>query len=602
MKKIGIILTWVTALTAPASANAEQVTADSISEDRVYELMLSDYPEACRIMNVLRQKGGVPAYRLDITEGDLHFNNGKYYPALLCYNRAMASPEVGRNDSLQMAQLHRLISAYDCVHNDTEKMRCIKHLINKAINHKNLKLETNDHNKKKKPDYLQDQRAEGIRMMQEATDLMETCDYKYKYDNLCYNYNTLILYALRDERYPDALQMLEKAESLETPDAGDDHEMEGGDSRQQTILLAYRTVILHHLGHTSEAESAYRHFLSVEPTNHRHDYLIVPYLTARGRHAEVIAMHRSREAAYIANSDTANYHMLTIKRTLGNAYSAIHRHDSAAIYYKELAHLTDLLKKQEQQSAALELATLHKTTEQESRLQQQAAHLERNRLLMAFLALLMAVAVGVALYIFRTFRRIRTKNALIVKESTELMEFRDKFNALRSEYIALQDKMAEETAGAARGPEPSSLPEEAPAKEDGSVATTGCVSELTPEELVFWERIQNDIITEELFLDPNFTRETLIRRYGISKNRLARIFRHNTNEGLTHYIRNLRLEHAVKLMMQKPNFSIKAIAAECGINSTSTFYRIFTERFGMSPAEYQKNLFVEMGQERTKEK
>ena len=45
---------------------------------------------------------------------------------------------------------------------------------------------------------------------------MKQTDYKYKYDNLRYNYNSLFIMQQRDKRYEDALQTLEELEKVVT--------------------------------------------------------------------------------------------------------------------------------------------------------------------------------------------------------------------------------------------------------------------------------------------------------------------------------------------------------------------------------------------------
>lgn len=43
---------------------------------------------------------------------------------------------------------------------------------------------------------------------------MEEADYKYKFDNLRYNYNSLFIMQQRDKRYEDALATLDRLEAM----------------------------------------------------------------------------------------------------------------------------------------------------------------------------------------------------------------------------------------------------------------------------------------------------------------------------------------------------------------------------------------------------
>jgi len=54
------------------------------------------------------------------------------------------------------------------------------------------------------------------------------------------------------------------------------------------------------------------------------------------------------------------------------------------------------------------------------------------------------------------------------------------------------------------------------------------------------------------------------------------------------YIRAMQLEDAKQLLEHDFKLSIETIAEECGFNTRNTFYRLFLERYQISPAEYRK--------------
>ena len=41
------------------------------------------------------------------------------------------------------------------------------------------------------------------------------------------------------------------------------------------------------------------------------------------------------------------------------------------------------------------------------------------------------------------------------------------------------------------------------------------------------------------------------------------------------------------MLKEHPEYAIEAIAGECGIPNKQTFYRLFLEQYGMTPAEYR---------------
>ncbi|MBS7347933.1 MAG: AraC family transcriptional regulator [Muribaculaceae bacterium] len=44
------------------------------------------------------------------------------------------------------------------------------------------------------------------------------------------------------------------------------------------------------------------------------------------------------------------------------------------------------------------------------------------------------------------------------------------------------------------------------------------------------------------------------------------------------------------LLKAKGNYTIEAVAEECGFQSRQTFHRLFIDRYGMTPAEYRKTI------------
>lgn len=95
---------------------------------------------------------------------------------------------------------------------------------------------------------------------------------------------------------------------------------------------------------------------------------------------------------------------------------------------------------------------------------------------------------------------------------------------------------------------------------------------------------------EQLFLDPNFERQTLIDITGISKNRIGAAFAQGSDhERITSLVREMRLDYAVRLMNEQPGLSIEQVRMASGFTSTDTFSRNFKAKYGMTPTAYRAN-------------
>ena len=116
----------------PLLANRSALPDSLITEDKVYEFTFSDTPLAERIMMELRKKGKQATHELDITEGDLYYNTGRFIIAASFYKNALAAKAVKRDEQMTMKLLHRLISCYDGLYDEKRKAETVKLLMQNA--------------------------------------------------------------------------------------------------------------------------------------------------------------------------------------------------------------------------------------------------------------------------------------------------------------------------------------------------------------------------------------------------------------------------------------------------------------------------------------
>lgn len=170
--------------------------------------------------------------------------------------------------------------------------------------------------------YYQEDKERGYQLVNEAIDLMKQSDYKYKYDNLRYNYHSLLIMQQRDKRYEEALHTLDLLAGVVQEDFSDLPSIGSLAEKEQKTMYAQRAVILSRLGRIEEADEAYLQWCRIGDKYTKDDYLIIPYLMDRKRFDAVIALYTPREQFLRDQKDTINYHMMTVKRSLGKAYEA----------------------------------------------------------------------------------------------------------------------------------------------------------------------------------------------------------------------------------------------------------------------------------------
>mgnify|MGYP002524676154 CR=1 FL=1 len=107
-----------------------------------------------------------------------------------------------------------------------------------------------------------------------------------------------------------------------------------------------------------------------------------------------------------------------------------------------------------------------------------------------------------------------------------------------------------------------------------------------PQRQEFME-LDARIRKDKLFLLPDISRENIVSMTGLNKNRLAQLIQQYSGQNLTSYINSMRVEYSLELLSAGEE-TIETVAYDSGFNNVRTFYRIFREKFGMTPAEYRK--------------
>lgn len=549
-----IILLALSTTLCGSNENHQPALPDSLlTIDNIYNYTFTDYDKSVAIARLMRQRKMEPAFKLDLAEGDLHYNNGKHRQGLSYYIRALENDSVKKNDQRTLKVLHRFISCYDALHNEQKKAEYIDKLLHKAREVGDPVMESIAMFNIGKTIYDQKDKGRAYRIIREAIELMENSDYEYKYDNLVFYYNSLYMMQQQDQDFEEALKTLDNlATVINDTTTHQNVSIEGIHRKELKTLYAHRALTLSKLGRKQEAAEAYTNWEKMGRINDKDNYLVIPYLMTIRQYDEVIRLNRDHEDLLRRNSDTITYHMRTVKRTSGRAYEAKGDYKNAMKCFDELAVLTDSLKTREQKSAALELATVYETAEKEAQIRQKNADLRiRNLLLLSAI-----VVIGLlAILLWRKIhyaRIIRKKNTAMVNTIHELMAYKN-----------------EEREQIEAHPLPQNEPE-------------------TPQDnKALFEKLNRLIIGRKLYLERNLSREDLMLLIGVDKNRFAQLIKEETGTNLSGYLNNLRLEDAVLLLKNHPAIPISEVAERCAIPNTSTFYRVFKDKYGITPVEFR---------------
>lgn len=104
----------------------------------------------------------------------------------------------------------------------------------------------------------------------------------------------------------------------------------------------------------------------------------------------------------------------------------------------------------------------------------------------------------------------------------------------------------------------------------------------------------NWIVFEEIcqYIQKHYrtiTTQELIEQFHFQKDYFNRLIKKKTSMTYSEYLQNIRLQQAKRLLVDSDH-SVSQIAEMVGYHNKGYFYKIFTEKYGMTPARYRKNI------------
>ena len=92
---------------------------------------------------------------------------------------------------------------------------------------------------------------------------------------------------------------------------------------------------------------------------------------------------------------------------------------------------------------------------------------------------------------------------------------------------------------------------------------------------------------ESEYDDCELTLDSVAKRLYLSSSHLSRSFKQHTGQLFSEYLREIRLKHSAKLLLES-ELAVDKIVSQCGFRDTSVFYRNFREAFDMTPQIFRQ--------------
>jgi AraC-like DNA-binding protein len=95
--------------------------------------------------------------------------------------------------------------------------------------------------------------------------------------------------------------------------------------------------------------------------------------------------------------------------------------------------------------------------------------------------------------------------------------------------------------------------------------------------------------TREIYKDEHLSLEKLALSSNVSTHQLSEFINKHYNKNYSLFINEFRVKKAQKLLIEKPDFTILAVAYEVGFKSKSSFNDAFLKITGFTPSQFKKN-------------
>lgn len=559
-------------LSLPVRAGEDNRGPEQYTREYIMKDYMKDPVRTLQLLDKAEVNSAMPLNIVDELRSVVYRNMYRNKSALYYARRAYVSDSLSHDNpshllrmTVSMAELFSLLSEYK------ESMRYAVQGVELARELKDIQSECKllfcmGENKRRLSF-----KEEGYLFFDQAIDLLDNSKNEDYETMLSYFYGVKMGYLIADKRSNEALEIGLQREKLL------DRMSEQSKIRADLLDLQFAYVysklayLFHLMGDQKRAAVYYKKYQSTNAASTPDGkFDATPYLLLLGKYQAVLDNCRDFKEV-MRQQDTLNSQYLSILNLEIQANVKLENYKTVINLQRDITAIKDSIYQREKQNAALELDALYELNEKEARISEQAFQLKIRTIT---LICILSGALLALFFLWRLWHQncvIRNKNKALVKRINE--------------QFSMQEEMDRSQLGVEKD---LSFPEKV---EDESGDNEEQDKQMN--KMIF-EKLDYIIKRDKMYLSPDLSREELTRIVRMNNTRFAKMIKENTDTNLNGYINNLRLNYAIHLMKEQPDYTLRAIAESSGINSMPTFHQLFKGRTGMTPSEF-KNAQKDMG-------
>ena len=576
MKRNTLILLLISCILAFSQCSRHQThSKEALPQDSIYteayllNMHITDPQGVLLLLDTMEMRKTISQFRIDRLRATTYNNLRMYHMELLYWQKVLASDSVKASKTLELRIKSCTVVPYIETGNNQKALQIATEVAEKAHASGNKQVESymlmeigriyQEQQLWKEADQYY---YRAIQLLENSTEIREMAKLSYFYGQLMSSYYDRKL-------FDQAIQTGEKRKQLIDKMSRMDGAPDGYFDDQYGFLYSKLAAFYEANKQPQEAAAAFKKYQATAFAQNPDGRMeAIPYLIFCGRYGEAESRIPDKErygndSINVGYANDLNY----------RSEIALGRKDYQAAYtYSQRQQvILDSLTIRKDAGTTLELATIYDTNEKNLLIQQQQNTLSRQHILLISAAGLLLLVSIICRLTWRNWRITKRKNRAMAKQINELLAYKDKLQKAKEEI----KKLKESEKAPATSPEAKKEEEE-----EGDFN----------REKRWFEELDSQISKEQLFLDPDISRDQLLKRVSIPKNAFAQIFQKHSGTNFSGYINEKRLDYAIRQLQDSPDFTIQAIAADSGFSNVRTFYRLFREKYGMSPIEYRNTI------------
>lgn len=282
------------------------------------------------------------------------------------------------------------------------------------------------------------------------------------------------------------------------------------------------------------------------------------YLASAGKYESAVNMLKC--GLELAEANRMRIYRYRFFLALSEAYEGKHDLANALSFYKKYEKEYNSIYSIEKERAISELSRKYENEQHELALMKKSREL-RTVLLFS----LVVVIILVAVYILYSH-----KNRMYISIVRQHRDALKKESKLESYILELEERLAGRTS-------------------ENEKYSRSSLEERRKNEL--FDCLEKTMREKKVYRESGLTGDRLAKMTGTNRTYLSQVVNEKTGMTLISYINSYRIDEALAALSDTGNdIPLKALSADLGFRSLTTFYKLFSDRVGMTPAKYREKV------------